>query len=384
MSNQIVEMIERALDAKLVPFLEGSPGVGKTQTVRSVADDFNLKLIDVRLSTLDPTDIAGLPSKVQVETLNGMNTDRIAHIPSKLFPLEGDALPVKLDEHGQPLMRKQRDNKGNVLKDGKGNPLMEPDTYDGWLVVFEELPSCLPAMQAAAYKVLLEREVGEAKLHPAVEMIATGNRIKDKAVTMPMSTALRTRLCFIEVDTDNVEWLKWAYANNIDSRICTYLQWKPDLLDAFDPNIKQLNCPVPRTWEFASRILDQDRSKGTSIDETTYRLLQGVIGAAAFEFRNFLNFFSALPSIAAILKDPANADMPSEPGHQYALTSVLSEEMAKMGANVSDLVTYTERMQPELQAITFMDGIRKNRKLLPHPAIVKWTSANKDMINASI
>lgn len=381
--NNLSDLILRALDAELVPFLEGKPGSGKTQTIRNVADECNLKLIDVRLATMDVTDISGLPTKVTVNSVNGTKDERILHIPSTLFPLEGDELPLKY-KNGKTYYEDEIDTKGNPVLDKKtGKPNQVLARYDGWLICFEEITSCVPAMQAAAFRILLEREVGERKLHPCVEMVATGNRKQDKAVVVPMSTPMRTRLCFIEVKDDFNAWVRWARKNNVDDRIISYLQWRPEMLFAFDPNIEQLNCPVPRTWEFADRLLKQDTGTYDQPDSLTCELLAGVIGKAIHEFLSFLAIYKNLISINEILKDPANAELPPEGGHQFALTGIIANELAK-DKNVKDLAIYIDRMEPELQTVTYMDGFRKNRKIMGNAAVLSWVQKNQDMINAEI
>ena len=56
-ASQAVSMISAFLKAKLVPLLTGSPGIGKSQIYQSIADQYNLKLIDIRLSQADVTDL---------------------------------------------------------------------------------------------------------------------------------------------------------------------------------------------------------------------------------------------------------------------------------------------------------------------------------------
>lgn len=56
-ASQAVTMIAKFIQCKLVPFLVGSPGCGKSQLYQLVADTYNLLLIDVRLSTCDVTDL---------------------------------------------------------------------------------------------------------------------------------------------------------------------------------------------------------------------------------------------------------------------------------------------------------------------------------------
>lgn len=53
----IIDFMTLALKANLVPFVKGSPGIGKSDIARKVADHFNLKLIDFRLAQCDPTDL---------------------------------------------------------------------------------------------------------------------------------------------------------------------------------------------------------------------------------------------------------------------------------------------------------------------------------------
>lgn len=380
---KLSELIATAIEADLIPFLEGPPGVGKSAHLREVAKEFNLKLIDVRLSTLDPTDLTGIPFKVEVELANGQKADRVRHVPSTLFPLQGDALPLKLDADGNTVYEQEIDDKGNLvwLDKQKTKPSMVPAMYDGWLIMFDEITSASPSLQAATYRVLLEREVAESKLHENVVMCAAGNREQDKAVVFPMSTALRTRMCFIEADIDHAAWIKWAGTAGIYPKLVTYLCWKREALNDFDPSIKQLNCAVPRTWEMASRLLVN--SNGV-VSDGVFRLLQGVIGNHAIELRNFLNIFSKLPDIKKIIADPANADVPPEAGHQYALTSVLAEEMADDPTKVGPIVKYIERMEPELQVVAVISASRKSKKILRDPALAKWVSANVDVITAPI
>ena len=78
------ESLVEVLSVGLVPFITGSPGIGKSDIIKQVAQEFNLELIDVRLSQLDPTDLNGIPFAVE---------GRLEYLPPKLFPIEGDKIP---------------------------------------------------------------------------------------------------------------------------------------------------------------------------------------------------------------------------------------------------------------------------------------------------
>lgn len=49
--------VTNVLEAGLVPMIIGSPGIGKSDIIRTIADQYKLKVIDIRLAQADPTDL---------------------------------------------------------------------------------------------------------------------------------------------------------------------------------------------------------------------------------------------------------------------------------------------------------------------------------------
>ena len=78
------EAIITCMKARLVPFLQSSPGVGKSSGVNDIGNEYGLKVIDVRLSSLEPTDLQGLP---------WFNNGKAQFQPFDLFPLEDTPIP---------------------------------------------------------------------------------------------------------------------------------------------------------------------------------------------------------------------------------------------------------------------------------------------------
>lgn len=56
-TTDAAECLMDVLKAGHVPMLKGSPGVGKSDIISKLADDHKLKVIDLRLSQCDPTDL---------------------------------------------------------------------------------------------------------------------------------------------------------------------------------------------------------------------------------------------------------------------------------------------------------------------------------------
>lgn len=55
--SRLVDTLIRLQAARLIPFIKGSPGLGKSAMVKQLAKKYNLKLIDIRLGQVDPTDL---------------------------------------------------------------------------------------------------------------------------------------------------------------------------------------------------------------------------------------------------------------------------------------------------------------------------------------
>jgi hypothetical protein len=322
--------ISTAIQAGLCVLLTGSPGMGKSAVGIELADLYNLLLIDVRLSQCDPTDLLGFP------TIN-QSTQKSEYLPFDTFPIEGDELP-----------------------EGKS----------GWLIFLDEFNSADEDVQKAAYKLLNERMVGQTKLHKNVAMLAAGNLDTDNALVQEMSSALGSRLIHIKVKSDPNAWLEWAYKAEIDSRVTSMIEFKPALLNTFNPDSQtgEKTYACGRTWHFVSRSLPYMdlTDQGNSL---VY--LAGTIGEGpAREFLSFLKVYASLPKITEIVASPSTTRIPHEPSHLYALSGSLAGNATKH--NIDEIMQYMARVNPEYQVSVIRAMIRANQELRDSPAIEQW------------
>ena len=329
--KQATPLLLKALKAQLSPFIVGSPGIGKSDIVNAIAEANSLQVIDLRLSQMDPVDLNGLP-------FPSADGKRMDFIPPAYFPLEGDDLP-----------------------DGK----------EGWCLFLDELNSAPLSIQSAAYKLILDRKVGQQYLHKNVLIIAAGNKASDKAITNKMGTALQSRMVHLELHVDVEDWLKWAEKNHIDYRILAYINFKSSALFVFDPNHNDVTFACPRTWAFLSKIIKDEV-------QLTYDLLPLMAGTisegAAREFRAFSDIFQDLITLPEILANPAGVSVPQEPSTQYALTSMISEKITE--ANCDKLMVFISRLPIEFQIILLRQAIARNNKLFKTQGLKKWLSVN--------
>lgn len=328
---QATDNIVRAVRAGIPIMLKGSPACGKSSIIKAIADDYGLKLIDYRLSMADPTDFMGFP-------MVDKEAQRSSFAPMETFPLEGDEIP---------------------------------DGYQGWMLFLDELNGGDRGTMKAAYKLLLDREVGMKKLHEKVVLVAAGNLDTDNALVEDMGTALQSRLlhCQLEVNADR--WLEWGIDEGIDHRILSYIRFRPENLYKFDPNHEDETFASPRTWHFLSKLL-----KDIPVLTLEYiSLVAGTIGeGVAREFTEFTKIYKDLPDIQQLLNKPETVPVPSEPAILYAMTGIIGNKATE--TNISQLMKFINRIPKEFQVVCLRDVIRRNKEMMQTDSVKTWVSVN--------
>jgi hypothetical protein len=328
-AKQAPELLLDVLSAGLVPMLVSSPGIGKSSIAKQISDAENLKLIDIRLSQCDPCDLNGFPS---------VNGERSRYLPMDTFPLEGDKIP---------------------------------EGYSGWLVLFDEANSAPLSVQAAAYKIILDRQIGQFNLHKNVAMMAAGNLAGDRAIVTRLSTAMQSRMIHFELAEDIDSWLTWADKADIDYRIRSFLRFQPDSLLKFDPDHNDKTFASPRTWEFLSKII----SPWSKINITKLPILAGTISEGmAREFFGYSQIFEKLPTIEEIIAYPERTTIPSQPDIKYAITGLVSKHLSC--DNADKIILFVNRLPIEFQIICLRTAFVRDSKLLQNKEIQKWISIN--------
>jgi hypothetical protein len=328
--RQVTKFVERCMIKRLVPMIEGHPGIGKSSIVNQLANKYNLQLIDVRLSTCDPTDLQGLPN---------FNKNGEAYFaPFNTFPLESTPIP-------------------------KGK--------DGFLLFLDEFNSCSRAVAVAAYKLVLDRKIGMYNLHPNTAIVCAGNLTTDKAIVNTMGTAMQSRLVHIEMEVDFNEWLEdVALPQKWDSRIIAFLNNFPNKLMDFDPDSQEKTFCCPRTWEFVNKLI-----KGEGIDEDLISLLAGTItSGVAAEFINYTKVFDQLPSISSILLSPDTTDIPTDTSVKWAVTSILLEHIEEK--NLKAFCTYMNRFDLGFRILFIRALIAQNAKYQNNKDVLDMITQN--------
>jgi hypothetical protein len=318
--------------------LWGPPGVGKSQMVAQIAARHGARVIDIRLSQMEPSDLRGIPFRV-----NG----RVEWAVPSLLP---DA-----ERHGQ-----------------------------AGVLFLDEITSAPPAVSAAAYQLILDRRLGDYQVPPHWAIFAAGNRQGDRGVTYSMPAPLANRFSHFEVETHLDDWVSWAYGTGIDERVIAFLRFRPELLFDFDPAHNPVAFPSPRSWEFAHRGLRKFEDHPDLLQGT----LQACVGpAAGVELTAFVNSLDQMPDLDAIVAGEA-VQVPREIDLQYAVAAALVGRAirARKGDDwarvVGNILTYARRFPQREMGVMLVSDLHRaiGGSLFEVPAFADWAQAVADVM----
>ena len=263
-------------------FLWGPPGIGKSEVVAGIADELGGFMIDLRLGQMDPTDVRGIP-------FYNRDAGKMDWAP-----------PIDLPD------------------------AEFASQYPVVVLFLAEMNSAAPAVQAAAYQLILNRRIGRYVLPDNVVIAAAGNRESDKGVTYRMPTPLANRFLHIEMRADFGAWQDWAVRRGIHKDVVGYLTFaKQDLYD-FDSKSASRAFATPRSWTFVSELLeDDDMDESTATD-----LISGAVGEGlAVKFMAHRKVSSRMPDPQDILAGKVKELEVKDVSAMYSLVTSLCYEL---------------------------------------------------------
>jgi hypothetical protein len=270
--------IRKSIQVRRPVFLWGPPGIGKSDLVKQIGDDAGREVIDVRLALWEPTDIKGIP-------YYNADAGKMVWAPPAELPTDPESTAI---------------------------------------IFLDELNSAPPAVQAAAYQLILNRRVGTYHLPKGVDVVAAGNREGDRGVTYRMPAPLANRFVHLEAKVDFDDWQDWATLNKIHPDVVGYVGFaKQDLYD-FDPKSASKSFATPRSWSFVSDLLSDD-----DIDtDTLATLIAGAVGdGLSNKFMAHRKIAGKLPKAEDILDGKVKDLQIKEVSAMYSLTVSLCYEL---------------------------------------------------------
>lgn len=306
--------VEVALAADVPVILWGPPGIGKTSWVYGLAEALDEHIEVVIASLREPSDFLGLP------VLNGGTVD-----------MAPPAWARRLAEKGHGLL------------------------------VFDEITTAPPAVQATLLRVVLERVVGDLELPPGVKILAIANPAEE-AGGWDLSLPLTNR--FLHIQAEGLPVGDWArglvggwktdttYKGQIKkqgaadlkarSEIGGFLHHRSELLlqKPKDDDKNKEAWPSPRTWEMAAKLLGIAYSAGVKPIVNTMLLMGSVGTGAGREFMQWQKTLD-LPDPAEVIKNPNKFKVPKRPDVTFAaLGAVIGYAIPRLDNGKSGLTVW--------------------------------------------
>lgn len=316
----LIKMLRVAVKNGIKMLITGSPGLGKTAIVKQIAKEMNHKLIISHPQIKQRQDFQGMPT---VENGKG-----------KFIPF--DDLRAILDA-------------------------TEPT-----VLFLDDLGQTSDAVQAALMQLMHGGELNGFKIPECVKIVGATNRRQDKAFVKGVIEPLKSRFnSIVHLRFDLHSWTEWAYDNDVDQSLISFVGFRPELLAGGNPTFELVNQPSPRTMESADQIIKHCATLGESNLET---LLSGSSGFGwTQEFMAFREIYLNLPSPTQLLLDPDKYEVPKdEDGNvQRNVVFALSGSITRHAstANMPNVIRLCEKFGKELEVLTMLSVGRLDREL---------------------
>lgn len=263
----------KKLAANLPPhiavLMRGPTGVGKSHLSRAVAEDLSLPFIDVRGSTMDESQVSGIPD---------FETSKVSGVATFCLP----SWYVRACREPVVLM-------------------------------LDELNRSMPQVMQSFFQIVLDRELGNnaegeaLKLHPDTRVFAAVNWGSEYDVN-DMDPALLRRFWVCDLDPSVGDWVEWAGPAGIDPITIDFVKQHPEHLR---PDVSSVDpgtvLPTPASWHRLDESLQHMSMAPTSVagqrPEGFYAVCSGFLGTeAAIAFTEFVARYERVISAEDVLE----------------------------------------------------------------------------------
>ena len=323
--SELVPALAECAKANTPTCIWGHPGVGKSQIAAQVAASLGRKLFDIRAANLDAVDLRGIPY------VDGGRT-RWATPGFLPYPEDGPSL-----------------------------------------ILWDEVNRAATMVQNGLLQLIQERRCGEYVMPPDVVQFACVNYETDGGGVQRMTSALSNRFVHLHLEPDANDWVKWAVVSGVAFECIAFIQFRPELLNRFDP--KEKAYPSSRSWgQFMSEIVKRNAPKNIE-----HALFSGCVGeSTAQEFSAFVRDFRQLPNIQAVFMNPQAAILPTSPSAMYAIAAAVARTITP--SNCGRGIQYLDRLPAEYGVYSLRLACAVSPSIQSTPEFIAWGIAHSDVV----
>ncbi len=225
LQHQIEQKIKLAEHRSYVPIISGLPGVGKTSEVIKIADDLDMGLVNIDVSTLDSEDVTGIPL---ADNDNDKNVSVKFSTP-KLYKIIHDKIKAIDKEFINHIKTKYKDNPEKIKELGKRK-------YQH-IIFFDELNRASTKVFNGIRRVLLEKSFSdELKIDERAIVIAAIN--PEDVGANDLTDHLKDVVDVIHSDPNWKSTLQFIDGMNVDVEHSSSKEISKDTIETFSEKFK--------------------------------------------------------------------------------------------------------------------------------------------------
>lgn len=270
--NEAKRLVKRALlanlatdkrDLAITPLVSGRHGIGKSQMVKSIAQDLGGACITIEGGTLKEGEITGLPyqykdenGQIRFRFLPYYAVERIQAEEKRLFELSGKAAAQEMlsgDENRYAMNDLTPQEKVDTLLSGKVRPV---------ILFIDEINRTENSVYKELMNILLTRSVNGYEFPWWVFFVGAMNPSTQNSIyaTNEMDPAQLDRFIKIKVGDNTKEWLSYGKSAGIDPRILSFIKDNPKCLSsqAKELDDEEKPEPSPRGWDMVDTLLSSE------------------------------------------------------------------------------------------------------------------------------
>jgi hypothetical protein len=183
-------------------------------------------------------------------------------------------------------------------------------------------------VQKPVANVFLKKVLGTTKLSDNVAVMAASNRKEDRCGVIDMLEHLKNRMSHVDLAAPSAQqWVDdYALPQQLDSRVTSFMMFKPDILHQRLEHRKQDAYPSPRSWAIAARLIADIPTSDRALLELSVASRVGDAAAAALD--SFLQLRDAI-DCEACTAEPATKLPPLPVDQKLAYVSWAVEQIGR-------------------------------------------------------
>lgn len=259
---ETLRSVELVLATGEVPLVVGESGIGKTALAKKIAKENEWSLVVIDGNLLKEGEIGGLPT---IESYRAIDSN-------------GNQVEKKMTVYAVHNKLKEIDEQIALGKKV--------------LLFIDEINRCEHTVQQELMNLILNREINGYRLHHNVKILAAMNPSSKYGSdfdyqVVDMDAAQENRFVWLNMESDHLQWIKWAVSAGIDPKVIEFISTFPEYLNRTNEDDVRA---TPRSYERVSKSYQVYKEQKDVFPRTVFlNVIKGNIGKViAEEFMSFV------------------------------------------------------------------------------------------------